>query len=421
MGNNSKTESFLDNRSMIDGLRRLPKYLNMNTISSGLIAGIFGATTTLIIVGAGTDAGLTQAQIISWVFACWFFGPVVGLLLSLKYKQPIPGAWSIPGAALVASALKTYSLGDLQGAYFVAGLIVLILGVTGLINKVMKLIPMPIVMAMIAGAMMRFCTGMIKNLTVTPIIVAPTILTYFVAYRFRKKFPPILAAVIVGTCVGIFTGAFEYVPSDAVFMLPQLSLPSFNGGAIISVAIPLALLVVGAENAQAMGVLTSQGYKAPIKAMTIYSGIGGLVTSFFGGPNANIAGPMTAICASEESGDNLEGRYAAVVVNFVVCGSVGFFASVIVPFITVLPKALIFTIAGLAMIGVILGALQNAFKVENFQTGAFFAFIIALSGISVMGIGSPFWALIGGVVVAFLIEKSDFDLFLKEDTYKKTA
>lgn len=89
MNNISKkqaSESFLENRSMIDGLKRLPQYLNMNTISSGLIAGIFGATTTLIIVGAGTDAGLAQAQIISWVFACWFFGPVVGLLLSLKYK-----------------------------------------------------------------------------------------------------------------------------------------------------------------------------------------------------------------------------------------------------------------------------------------------------------------------------------------------
>lgn len=314
----------------------------------------------------------------------------------------------------MASALKTYSLSDLQGAYFVAGLIVLVLGMTGLISKVMKLIPMPIVMAMIAGAMMRFCTGMINNLVVTPIIVAPTILTYFITYRFKKKFPPILAAVIVGTLVGVFTGAFEYVPSNTTFMLPQLTIPRFNGSAIVSVAIPLAILVVGAENAQAMGVLASQGYKAPVKAMTIYSGIGGLVTSFFGGPNANIAGPMTAICASEESGENLEGRYAAVVVNFIVCGSVGFFASVIVPFITVLPKALIFTIAGLAMIGVILGAIQHAFKAERFQTSAFFAFIIALSGVSILGIGSPFWALIGGVVVVFLIEKSDFDKFLKE-------
>jgi benzoate membrane transport protein len=305
-------------------------------------------------------------------------------------------------------------MSDLQGAYLVAGLIVLILGATGLITKVMKRIPMPIVMAMIAGAMMRFCTGMIKNVSSAPVIAIPTILAYFLTYRFKKKFPPILSAIIVGTAAALFTGAFQYTPTETSFILPSLSMPSFNLGAIISVAIPLAILVVGAENAQAIGVLTSQGYKAPVKAMTIYSGFGGIVTSFFGGHNANIAGPMTAICASEESGENLDGRYASVIINFLICGSVGLFASIIVPFITILPKTLIFTIAGLAMTGVILGAIQHAFQAGKFQMGAFFAFIIALSGVSFFKVGAPFWALVGGIVVVLLIERKDFSHFLSE-------
>lgn len=400
---------------MLQALKEVPRHLNGNTLSAGVIAGIFGATTALILVGAGTDAGLPQGQIISWVFACWFIGPVVGLLLSLKYRQPIPGAWSIPGAALVATALKTFSLSDLQGAYLTAGVLVLLLGASGLITKVMRRIPMPLVMAMIAGAMMRFCTGMIKNVSGAPFIAIPTIAAYFLTYRFKKKFPPILSAILVGTAAAYFTGAFQgAVLEETTFILPQISMPSFNLGAVISVALPLAVLVVGAENAQAIGVLTSQGYKAPVKAMTVYSGLGGIATSFFGGHNANIAGPMTAICASEESGDDLKGRYASVVVNFLICGSVGLFASVIVPFITILPKTLIFTIAGLAMTGVILGAVQHAFQAGKFQMGAFFSFIIALSGVSFFKIGAPFWALAGGILVVLLIERKDFRTFLAE-------
>ena len=103
-----------------------------------------------------------------------------------------------------------------------------------------------------------------------------------------------------------------------VFTMPKLSMMKFNLGAIFSVSLPLALLVIGAENAQATGVLMAQGYKPPISFMTTMSGIGGIVTSLFGGHNANIAGPMTAICASEESGPK-EGRYVAGLIADVRC------------------------------------------------------------------------------------------------------
>ena len=40
-----------------------------------------------------------------------------------------------------------------------AGVIVLILGASGLIGKIMRWLPLPIVMAMITGAMIRFGIG----------------------------------------------------------------------------------------------------------------------------------------------------------------------------------------------------------------------------------------------------------------------
>ena len=65
------------------------------------------------------------------------------------------------------------------------------------------------------------------------------------------------------------------------------------------------------------------------------------------------------------------------------------------------------TVAGLAMIGVLLAALQNAFgKNLGNQTGAFVALAVSLSNISLLGISAPFWALVAGVIVSAVIETS---------------
>ncbi|WP_339211198.1 benzoate/H(+) symporter BenE family transporter [Aeribacillus sp. FSL K6-8210] len=385
------------------------KHLNINTVSAGTLAAIFGCTgPALIIIGGAADGGLTHAQTISWLFAVYFFGGLLGIYLALKYRQPIAGAYSIPGAVLVAGALSQFSLNEIAGAYFVAGVIVLLLGITRTIGKIMNWIPVPIVMGMIVGAMIRFGTGMITSIEKAPLIAGVAVLVYLLSVRFIKVIPPILTSFIVSVILVVIMNEFQIQDQQSSFILPQILIPSFSLEAIVSVSIPLAFLVIGAENAQATGVLMAQGYKPPVNVMTIISGIGGMVTSFFGGHNANIAGPMTAICASEEAGKNKEGRYASVVVNGILFSLFGLLAGIVVPFVTALPSVLVGTIAGLAMISVLVNSLQSAFSETKFQVGAFFALIIGMSDISFFNISSPFWALVGGVLVSLLIEPHHF-------------
>ena len=47
-------------------------------------------------------------------------------------------------------------------------------------------------------------------------------------------------------------------------------MPAFSLDAIVSIGIPLALLIICSENAQATGVLMAQGYNPPNNAMAIY-------------------------------------------------------------------------------------------------------------------------------------------------------
>lgn len=393
----------------VEGFRELPAKLNINTLTAGTVAAIFGCTgPALIILNAAQNGKLTDAQAISWLFSVYFFGGLLSIILGLYYKMPINGAWSIPGAVMLAAALPLFPFSEAVGSYLLAGIMVLFLGVTGLIGKAMRWIPLPIVMGMIAGALIRFGTGIVTSSQQAPIIAAAALVAYFFGQRVTKKVSPILWSLVVGTVAAVVVGQFKLSDVKIEWIVPQIFAPSMSVEALFAIAIPLAVLVIGAENAQAYGVLTAEGYKAPINAMTVISGVGGIVTSIFGGHNANIAGPMTAICSSGEAGPDKTGRYAATVVNGVLFGSFGLFASVAVPFVKTMPAALVSLLAGLAMIGVLISAFEQAFATRRFRIGAFFALVVAMSGIVVLKISSPFWALVVGVVVSVLVEPQDF-------------
>ena len=391
------------------GLRDLPKHLNPATIGAGLVAAIFGCTgPALIVINGAQEAGLTPVQTASWIFGIYVFGGLISLAMALYYKQPVTGAYSIPGAVLVVGALQGFTFAEMIGAYLAAGLIVLILGLTGVVRKVITWIPFPIVMAMIAGALIRFGIGVVDSLLTAPIIVGAAIVGYVLLSRFIKAVPGVLGALVIGGIAAAVTGSFGAIEGDFGLIAPELVAPAFNIGAILAVGVPLALLVIGAENTQAMGVLMAERYRPPFNAMTIVSGIGGLLAPLFGGHNANIAGPMTAICSSDQAGENKDGRYAATVVNGILFGLFGIFAGIAVALVTALPPELTATLAGLAMIGVLLSAFQSSFSEKRFQLGAFVALVIAMSGVTLFGISAPFWALVGGVLASLLLETKDF-------------
>ncbi|MEQ3553305.1 benzoate/H(+) symporter BenE family transporter [Pseudonocardia nematodicida] len=392
------------------GLRGLPRRLNPATIGAAVVAAVFGCTGPALIVIDGAAAnGLPGELISSWIFGIYVFGGLISLVLALRYRVPVVGAFSIPGAVLVVGALATFPFSDVVGAFLAAGLLVLVLGLTGLIGTVSRWLPQPIVMAMIAGALIRFGIGVVDAAGSAPWIVAAAVAGFLVLSRFVPAVPAPLGALVAGLVAAAWTSGFAAQDTAvAGWTLPVLVVPTFDLGAILAVGIPLAALVVAAENAQAYGVLLSQGYRPPINAMTVASGIGGLLAPLTGGHNANIAGPMTAICSSPQAGADPGDRYAASVVNGLLFIAFGLLAGFAVTAVTALPSELIAAVAGLAMIGVLVSSFHGAFGAGRFRVGALTALVVAMSGIAPLGISSPFWALVAGVVASAVLEPRDF-------------
>lgn len=192
------------------GLKDLPKSLNAGTIGSGLIASIFGCTgPAMVVISAATTVGFSARDTASWLFGIYVFGGLIGCFLSLYYKMPICGAYAISAATLMATALAGYTFPQAAGAFILAGIIVLILGLTGLVGKIIKILPMEIVMAMVAGCMLKFGVNIVTYTQSDTLICGLAVLAFFIVPCFIKKFPGVLAALIVGIVTVVVTGGFS--------------------------------------------------------------------------------------------------------------------------------------------------------------------------------------------------------------------
>lgn len=210
-------------------MRDLRYHVGVAPVTAGLVAAIFGCTgPALIIINGANEAGLSAELTTSWIFGIYVFGGLISLILGLYYKMPITGAWSIPGAVLVVGALADFEFSEMVGAFLAAGLLVLALGLTGLIRRVAAWLPVPIVMAMIAGALIRFGTGVVDAGVSTPVIVIAAVAGYLLLTRFVKTVPGVVGALLFGVIAALVTGAFGSTGADLALTAPQFVTPSFR-------------------------------------------------------------------------------------------------------------------------------------------------------------------------------------------------
>lgn len=392
-----------------EGLRRLPGAVRSETVSAAVVATLFSITgPALLYINTAQTLGFTNRQASSWLFGCYVISGVISLVLSLYYQMPIVGAACIPGATMLATALQGYSFQEAVGTYVCAGFLVLLVGVTGFASRMMKVIPLPIVMGMVAGCMMHYAVDIVKNAREEPFLCGVAILGYLIVPRLWKRMPGMLGALALSLAVLLLTDGWLPAGEAAAFTPPLFTMPVWNSAVLLSVSVPLAILVVGAQNAQAIGVLQAEGYDAPVNSMTIASGVASIIAAFFGGHNANIAGPMTAICASEESGQDKSLRFGAAVINGILSILFGLFASAAIAFTRRIPAVLVNTLAGLGLVTVLVNSLRSGFSGPKFQVGAFTAFVIGLCDLTIFHIGAAFWGLLLGCIVSAILERGDF-------------
>lgn len=383
-----------------------PTGLDRHLVSNAITGFLFGVTGPLaILLTVGQAGGLSEADLASWIFGSYGLSGVLTLYFCWRYRQPLAMAWTIPGALLLPAAFGHLSFAEVIGAYWVTGLLIVVLGWSGLVSWVMQRIPMPIVMGMVAGVFLPLGIKVVTAFTDNGLLASVS-LAAFVLFSavpaLGQRLPAILAAVLAGGIAAWLTGAIAPLSETAtVLVRPNLYMPVFSPTAMLELVIPLAVTVLGIQNAQGFAVLRQAEHAPPIKAITVGSGLGTMLFALVGSVPACLTGPTNALLVA--SGERRRHWIGGI---FFACAMIAFglFAPVATSFALALPLSLVALIGGLAMIRVLQGAFQSAFRGEC-PLGAMVAFVVSTAGVPIFSIGAPFWGLVFAFITSWLLER----------------
>ena len=379
--------------------------LNSKNIAAGIASGLLAITgPPVIILEAASKGNFTMTQTILWMFSVYFFGGIYSILMPLYYRMPIVGAHSITGVAFLATITTQFSYHQLIGSYIFAGLLMLLIGYLGIFSKLLEYVPKQIISVMLAGMITKYMVTFIASVHQIPLVGGISVVSYFIFSKWNKRIPPMVAAIMTGFILLLLTQPLNSGGLASAFVFPTPQLPVLNLLSFLSVSIPLALLILSNDAAVGIGALEQNNYCPPVNRVIAFSGIFSIITSFFGGQSANVAGMMTAICSDEEAGPK-DKRYMGAVVSGIIILLFGLFAWKLVPLIQALPSAFVSILVGFALLGVFGNSLSVGFSKPTMKLSTSFTFVIALSSITVFNISAPVWALLIGTFISRYVEE----------------
>ncbi|WP_226344170.1 benzoate/H(+) symporter BenE family transporter [Agilicoccus flavus] len=375
-------------------------------VANAVIGLVFSATGPLaVILASGAAGDLSPAQLSSWIFAVFFLNGALTVGASLVYRQPLGFFWTIPGTVLVGKSLGHLPWSDVLGAFLVTALLVLALGLSGLVGRAMRLLPMPIVMAMVAGVFLRFGLDLVSSIQRSPWVAVPMVVVFVllsVPSRFTRLLPPVLGSLLVGVVAVLATDGLRS-PIELGLAGPLLQAPTFSAPALAELVVSLAITVIVVQNGQGAAVLTAAGHRPPVNVATVLCGLWSLPAAALGAVSTCLTGPTNALLVA--SGERRR-QYTAAVACGALAMVVGVLAPTLVSFMLAMPPAWIAVLGGVAMLKALQTAFCTAFS-GGCAFGALVAFLVTVADLTVLGIGGAFWGVVAGYLVTRLLEPAD--------------
>lgn len=374
---------------------RMPFHLSH--IAAGFIAVLVGYTgSAAIIFQAANTLGADSALVASWF---WALGVGMGLsciTLSLVYRQPILTAWSTPGAALLVTSLAGVSIEEAVGAFLLCSALLTLTGLTGVFDRLVRLLPPGLAPAMLAGVLFQFGTEAMAAFGSNAAIVGAMTVVFLIG-QVRSPRYAVPGALVVGLVIAFAQGNLTAEFIDVTPATPVWTTPAWSLSTAIGVALPLYIVTLASQNVPGIATLRAHGYDAPASPVIASTGVTGLALAGFGGFSFNFAAITAAICMGPDVDPDPKQRYKAAVWAGAFYLLIGVFANAVAGLFTAFPAALVAAIAGLALLGTIANSLSDSLSQADARVPAILTFLTTTSGLEVFGIGSAFWGLAIGI------------------------
>ncbi|MBM7457434.1 benzoate/H(+) symporter BenE family transporter [Rhodococcus coprophilus] len=371
-------------------------------ITAGVVTALVGFTSSFAVVLTGLRAvGASPAEAASGLAALCLTQGLGILWLSRRFRTPITLAWSTPGAALLAgTGVVTGGWPAAVGAFVVVGAAVVATGFWPLLGRLIASIPVSLAQAMLAGILVPLCLAPVTALADSPAVIAPVALVWLLLQRVRPRWavPGAFAAATLVIVVHLVRTGTSVTPAELVPRF-ELTAPAWTWQALLGIALPLYIVTMASQNIPGTAVLHSFGYRTPWRAVMTVTGIGTMVGAPAGGHAVNLAAISAALAAAPDADPDPERRWVAAwsagwsYLVLALC-SAGLAALVVLA-----PAGVVETVAGLALLATLGGALSAALGDPHGREAAVVTFLVAASGLSIFGVGSAFWALLVGLAV----------------------
>jgi benzoate membrane transport protein len=379
--------------------------VNGANVAAGMTAGLFYAFGAIPVhLDAMTTLRLSPQAAASWFFITFMTSAVGSLILTIRHRIPIPVGWSMPGLVFLASAGDRYDHAEIAGACLIAGAMVVALGLLGAGERLMRWLPLSIVMGMFAGNVLGVVGGAFTHLETQPWVVGAAIAGYVGCRALNRNWcPPMAGAFFGGLIVAAIGGQVhpETFRWSAPVAVPLR--PAFDPASIVTLSVPLVVMAVGMGNVQGLGFLIGQGFRPPVRLVTIWIGVTTLVNAAFGGHVASIQSNGAVVLGGPDAGPR-DRRYAGSLLASLLAFLLGLCAATAGTLLAIFPAGFVPALAGLALLTAMMEALRKATQTE-LPMGAFFALAIAASRVTFLDIGAAFWALVGGLLVSLVLER----------------
>jgi benzoate membrane transport protein len=168
-------------------------------------------------------------------------------------------------------------------------------------------------------------------------------------------------------------------------------------GALVGIALPLAIVTMAAQNVPGLAVLRQYGYRPPLRPILLGTGLSTALGSVTGVYTVNLAAITAALAASAEAHPDPRRRWIASTSAGTCYLLLGLASGAATTLLSVAPPLLIEAIAGLALLPALGAALAAATADPEYREAAVLTLAVGASGVAPLTIGAPFWALLVGL------------------------
>ena len=393
--------------AVLSNLKSFPKDATLGTLVSGFLVVLVAVTGPIVIqLTAAKNGSFTDAQTSNWIFITWLTSGLFGLFLSLRFRMPMIGSPSTASMVLLVTSLQAHSINEAVASYIIVAVTFIIIGATGAMRKIMKFIPHEIIMAMLAGVLFQFGVQIFTSFTAEPWLVSIMVVVFFLARKLNVR-TPVVPVFIVGIVLTVALGKLQFNGADLFWVHPQFIEPDFTWASAINLALPMVLATLATQYAPGFAVLRSAKYQPPIKYSILTGGFISLFTAPFGNTGVNTSTITANIAVGEHADPDRTTRYTAGVLCGIFYITAAVFTIPIIDLFNMLPPAMIATIAGLALLPALANSLHESVAGAQGREVAMATLLITVSGIQPLGLGSPFWGLVAGIIFSAIPFKSN--------------